>query len=239
MMCRGQAMVEFAVAAGTLALLLLCMPVLCRYHELQVASIEAARRVAFESSWRAGGAGGLDTASIRAALFPDVGDAAQVSVDRIQASADASAEPGAAGQSERALLLPFRVARLLSGGFDLQAPHLRAARLAVRLTRPEGLPDPFSQVPIEFNERYALVGNDWASGSPGQVADRAGGLVFSRAVPPVRALVQWSARLLSVFEPALRQLCLGQVDPERVPADRLGVGVDPDASPPTQWSPSC
>jgi len=236
-------MAEFAVASGVLAMLLLCMPVLCRWHELQMASIEAARRAAFEGSWRAGmrrGAiGGVDLAPIRQALFPDAGDAAQISADRVQATLDAGSEPGTAGQAERALLLPFRVARVLNGGFELRAPALYTARITVGLARPAQLPDPFAQVPMEFHERFALLGGDWASSGPPQVADRAGGLVLSRAVPPVRAVVQWGARLLSVFEPALRQLCLGQVDPERVPADRLGPGVDPDAGPSTQWVPPC
>ena len=52
MNCRGQALAEFAVSVGVLATLLLGMPVICRYHELQVATIEGARRLAFESSWR-------------------------------------------------------------------------------------------------------------------------------------------------------------------------------------------
>jgi len=236
--CRGQALAEFAIAAGVLAMLLLAMPVLCRWHELQVASIEAARRAAFERSWRVA-SGGVDLAPIRSALFPEVDDVAQVSADRVQAALDSGPEPGLAGRAERALLQPFRVARLINGAFDLRAPQLDTTRLTVGLTQPAQLPDPLAQVPIEFHERYALVGGDWAASGPAQVADRAGGLVISRAAPPVRTVVQWSARLLSVFEPALRQLCLGQVDPERVPADRLGAGIDRDAGAPTPWVPSC
>ena len=232
-------MAEFAIAAGVLALLLVCMPVLCRYHELQVASIEAARRVAFEASWHTQGSGAVAVGPIRQALFPDVDDSAQVRADRVQARLDASAEPGLAGQAERALLLPLRAAQLLNGGFDLQAPSLVTAHVEVGLSRPPQLPDPFAQVPIEFDEHYALVGADWASSGPAQVADRAGGLLLSRALPPVRSVVQWSARVLSLLEPALRHLCLGQVDPEKVPADRLAFGVDADAGPPTAWSPPC
>ena len=239
MKCRGQALAEFAIAAGVLAMLLLAMPVLCRWHELQAASIEAARRTAFERSWRAASGGRVDVAPIRSALFPDVDDAAQVSADRVQVALDADSEPGLAGRAERALLQPFRVMRLLDGGFDVRAPQLDTTQVTVGLTRPAQLPDPLAQVPIEFREHYALVAGDWASSGPAQVADRAGGLVISRAAPPVRTIVQWSARMLSVFEPALRQLCLGQVDPERVPADRLAAGVDRDGGAPTHWVPSC
>jgi hypothetical protein len=232
-------MAEFAVAAGVLATLLLCMPVLCRYHELQVASIEAARRVAFEGSWRESGGGHVDVAPLRNALFPDTGDAAQVTAQRVQAGLDAGSESGLAGRSTRLLLAPFRLARVLNSGFDLHEPVMYTADMAVALSRPAQLPDPFSQTPIEFHERYALLSGDWASSGPSQVADRAGGLALTRAVPPVRTVVRWTARLLSVFEPALRELCLGQIDPEHVPADRLGQGVDPDAGSPTRWSPEC
>jgi hypothetical protein len=232
-------MAEFAVAAGVLATLLLCMPVLCRYHELQVASIEAARRAAFEGSWREGSGGRVDVSSLRSALFPDSGDSGQVSAQRIQAGLDAGSEPALAARSTRALLAPFRVAHVLNSGFDLREPVMYTANVAVALSRPPQLPDPFAQTPIEFNERYALVSGDWASSGPPQVADRAGGLVLSRAAPPLRSVLQWTTRLLSVFEPALRELCLGQIDPERVPADRLGQGVDRDAGPVTRWSPAC
>jgi hypothetical protein len=232
-------MAEFAVAAGVLATLLLCMPVLCRYHELQVASIEAARRVAFEGSWRESSVGRVDVGSLRHMLFPDTGDSAQVTAERVRAGLDVGSEPGLAGRSTRALLAPLRIAHVLSAGFDLREPELYSANVAVALSRPPQLPDPFAQVPIEFNERYVLLGGDWAASGPAQVAQRAGGLVLSRAAPPLRSVVQWTAQLLSVFEPALRELCLGQVDPERVPVDRLGQGVDPDADPLTRWSTSC
>ncbi len=232
-------MAEFAVAAGVLATLLLCMPVLCRYHELQAATIEAARRVAFEGSWRESGGERVAADSLRNSLFPDNGDSTQITAERVRAGLDASADSGLAGRSTRALLAPFRVARALNADFDLREPTMYKASVAVALSRPAQLPDPFAQTPIEFNERYVLLGGDWAGSGPPQVAQRAGGLVLTRAVPPLRSVVQWTVRLLSVFEPALRELCLGQVDPERVPADRLGQGVDADAGSPTRWLPEC
>ena len=45
-------MAEFAVAVAVLATLLLGMPIIGRYHELQVATIEGARQLAFRDSWR-------------------------------------------------------------------------------------------------------------------------------------------------------------------------------------------
>ncbi|MGH8795737.1 MAG: hypothetical protein ACREXI_01665, partial [Caldimonas sp.] len=74
---------------------------------------------------------------------------------------------------------------------------------------------------------------------PPQVASRAGGLLLTSAAAPLRPLLKLSTQLLSVLEPSLRELCLGTVDPERVPDDRLGGGTDADAGPVTRWSPTC
>ena len=101
------------------------------------------------------------------------------------------------------------------------------------------LPDPFAQTPSEFNERYVLPGGDWASSGPSQVESRTAGLVLTRAAAPLQPFLKLTTQLLSVLEPSLRELCLGQVNPERVPDDRLGSGTDPDAGPVTRWSPTC
>ncbi|MGH8254367.1 MAG: hypothetical protein ACRES2_10000, partial [Steroidobacteraceae bacterium] len=156
-------MAEFAVAVGVLVTLLLCMPVLGRYHELQMASIQSARRAAFESSWRASSSGSVDLGRIRGALFPDVGDPAQITAERMSANIATGTEPGLAGSTTRVLLAPFRLARAINGGFDLREPVLYTASMAVAVSRPAQLPDPFAQTPIEFNERYVLPGGDWAS----------------------------------------------------------------------------
>jgi hypothetical protein len=237
--CHGQAMAEFAVAVGVLVTLLLCMPVLGRYHELQMASIQAARRAAFEGSWRASPSGNTDPGSIRNALFPDVGDSAQIIAERLRVHVTTSGEPGVAGSSTRALLAPFGLTRAIGAGFDLHEPVMYTASVTVALSRPPQLPDPFAQTPIEFNERYVLAGGDWASSGPGQVESRAGGLVPTRATTALRPLLKLTTTLLSVLEPSLRELCLGQVDPEHVPGDRLGAGADPDAVPVTRWSLTC
>lgn len=239
MRSRGQAMAEFAVAVGVLATLLLCMPVLGRYHELQMASIQSARRAAFESSWRASAGGNVDVGSIRIALFPDNGDSGQVQAESLSADVTTSGEPGTAGRSTRSLLAPFRLARAINGGFDLRAPVLYTASMVVDLSRPPQLPDPFAQTPIQFNERYVIPGGDWASSGPGQVASRAGGLVPTHASAALSPMLKLTTTLLSVLEPSLRELCLGQVDPERVPEDRLGAGTDPDAEPVTRWALRC
>jgi hypothetical protein len=237
--CRGQALAEFAVAVGVLATLLLGMPVICRYHELQVATIEGARRLAFENSWHEARPLSADLEPIRGDLFRVTGDSGQIVASRIDASDRRDPAPGLAGQAARALLAPFRVAALVQPGFDLRAPLMYRGELVVALSRPAQLPEPFDEIPIELREHYALLGNNWASSGPAQVADRAGGLVLTRALRPLHALTAPGTRLLSIVEPAFRDLCLGQVDPERVPSDRLGVGIDHDSGYIGRWASSC
>lgn len=239
MNCRGQALAEFAVSVGVLATLLVGMPVICRYHELQVATIEGARRLAFENSWREAAPGRADIEPIRQDLFPQSGDSGQVVAARIDSSEPRDPAPGVAGQAARALLAPFRATAFVQPGFDLRAPLLYRSSLRVALSRPAQLPAPFDEIPIELQEHYALLGDDWASSGPGQVADRAGGLVITRSLRSLHALTALGARALSVVEPAFRDFCPGQVDPERVPADRLGAGIDRDSGSIGRWSPPC
>lgn len=239
MNCRGQALAEFAVSVGVLATLLLGMPVICRYHELQVATIESARRLAFESSWHEARPSGADFESIRRDLFPVTGDSGQVVAARIDASDRQDPAPGLAGQAARALLAPFRAAAIVQPGFELRAPLMYRGELVVALSRPAQLPQPFDVIPIELREHYALLGDNWASSGPAQVASRAGGLVITRALHPLHALTALGTGLLSIVEPAFRDFCPGQVDPERVPSDRLGVGIDHDSGYIGQWAPSC
>jgi hypothetical protein len=237
--CRGQALAEFAVSVGVLATLLVGMPVICRYQELQAATIEGARRLAFESAWNEAGPARVGIDAIRRDLFPQTGDSAQVVASRINASDRQDPAPGLAGQAARALLAPFRAVAFVQPGFDLRAPLMYRGALAVVLSRPSQLPGPFDEIPIELQEHYALLGDHWASSGPGQVAGRAGGLVITRALRPLHALTALGTRLLSIVEPAFRDLCPGQVDPERVPADRLGAGIDHDSSDISRWAPSC
>ena len=239
MNCRGQAMAEFAVSVVVLGTLLVGMPVICRYHELQAATIEGARRLAFEGSWHHADLARSGTESIRQELFPQAGDSGQINAARINGDDRQDAAPGPAGAAARVLLAPFRVAAVVQPGFDLQIPLMYRDNLTVALSRPAQLPEPFAEIPIELQEHYALVGGSWASSGPGQVADRAGGLVIARALRPLHALTALGTGLLAILEPAFRALCPGQVDPERVPADRLGAGFDHDSAPTSQWSPSC
>jgi len=237
MICRGQALAEFAVAVTVLATLLLGMPIISRYHELQVATIEGARRLAFQDSWRRGAAPPTDAEALRTALFPSNAGQDQPVAAALDASHAVSAAPGRAGQVARAWLAPFRLAAV--GGFDLRDHALYRADLEMSATSPAALPEPFAGVHVDLREHYVLLSDEWASSGPGQVALRAGSLLIARPIPVLRPLLSLGKGLLALVEPAIREFCPGIVDPEQVPADRLGGDQSAEDPPRTGWRATC
>jgi hypothetical protein len=230
MKCAGQAMIEFAVAAAALSMLLLGMPVIARYHTLQLASIEGARELAFMSSWRPAGvgagasysAGGPQAAALRTRFFPEQADHDQASAGAMNVQVLETDPPGVAAAVGRLMLAPFWPLQHLGSGFDL---HNAAT------------PEPFADIPMAFHERYTLLGDGWSSAGPGQVATRAGGLVLTRAAQALQPLVALGADVLMLIEPALRQFCPGLVNPEILPSDRLGPAARTES--PTLWRAAC
>ena len=234
---RGQAMAEFAVAVTMLVTLLLGMPIISRYHELQMATIEGARRLAFEDSWRRGAAPRPDAEALRTALFPSNAGQDQPLAAALDARHAVSSAPGRAGQVARAWLAPFRLA--VAGGFDLRDHALYRADLEMTATSPAGLPEPFGGVHIALREPYVLLSDGWASSGPEQVARRAGGLLVVRPLPVLRPLLSLGKGLLALIEPAIREFCPGIVDPEQVPADRLAGGESAEGPPTTGRGARC
>jgi len=244
MKCAGQAMIEFAVAAAALSLLLLGMPVIARYHALQLASIEAARELAFMSSWRlagvvagAAGAAGPQAAALRARFFPEPADRDQAGAGEMSVQVLHSAPAGVAAAAGRLMLAPFTPLQHLGGSFDLHNAGLHRAQLDLAIVLPAATPEPFADKPMAFHERYTLLGDGWSSAGPGQVATRAGGLVVTRAAQTLRPLVALGAAVLSLIEPAFRHFCPGLVNPEILPSDRLGPAARTES--PTMWRARC
>lgn len=242
-------MIEFAVAATVLSVLLLGMPVIARYHALQLASIEGARELAFMSSWRlpgaavgaGGGAGsgaaGPQAAALRARFFPSEAGRDQASAGEMSLQLLETGPPGVAAQAGRVMLAPFLPLQRLGSGFDLHNAGLHRAQLDVAIVLPASTPQPFADIPMTFQERYTLLGDGWSSAGPGQVATRAGGLVLTRAVQAAQPLISLGKAALSLIEPAFNQFCPGLVNPEIVPSDRLAPAAGTQS--PTLWRATC
>jgi hypothetical protein len=86
------------------------------------------------------------------------------------------------------------------------------------------MPVPFRTLQLRFSQPYALLGNDWSASGPSHVARRAGGLVPTHVLTPLSRIWRPLSAPLSLFEPSLRDLCFGLLEPDRVPEDRLGPG---------------
>ncbi len=240
---RGQAMAEFVVSLGVLSILLLGLPALQRYHQLQFAGIGAARELAWLGSADPAGRGGATGSGLdvlRAQWLPGGAghvDAQLADIESIDPAVSRGSLPGIAGDATQALLLPFLPLQALGARHDLDASGLRSAQLTLHVRSPDSLPEPFNGLALDLTEYHAVLANGWGASAVAQAASRAGGLVPTQVLAPARPLLAVGTLLLSVLEPDFRKLCLGLVDPEVVPADRLGNGGN--GAPVTAWVPPC
>jgi hypothetical protein len=228
-------MVEFAIGASALVLLMLGVITLSGYQEVQRRTALMARHTAFHGAW-VGSRQSVQSAEAvlaqqyfqDAALLDATGHQALVAKGDTQLVALDGYAPGLAQTLGNGLLTPLKVASgFLGGQFDLTQTGYRNGNLKVRIAPIQNLPPPFDQLELKFQQPYGLLSDAWHSGGSSQVAMRTSGLV------PTGALSAWSGAwrpllsVLSVLEPSLSQLCLGIIEAERVPEDRLGPGVTP------------
>jgi hypothetical protein len=261
---RGQALVEFLVAAGVLVALLLGTVLVARLHDVRAHAIQAARYAAFAQAL-----GGTPTteleSEVRARFFGDPAVAMQAAhrtaghatrtdanphwVDLSRAAnpliagpgdvvllASNAAPRGAAANALRAATAAADGAAAITGRrLDLERRGLRTADVRVTLA-PLPLPPASAPTTLVLSARSEVLGDDWGATGPAHVERRTGALVPSsplRHLRPVFAPVAWA---LGTLEPSFRRLCLGHVDPEIVPADRLGPPGSGDAG---SWRARC
>jgi hypothetical protein len=226
-------MAEFAACAAVLALLLLGTATISGYQEVQRRGVVAAREAAFEGAWLAGRAGSRPLQEQLAqqhfsdpGLMDATGRAAVVDPDAVRLSGDDTQLAGQAALATRVLLTPLRtVGGFLGGDFDLDDRGMRSGVISADIVGADHLPAPFRDLPLRFEQRYALLADAWNAGSPQHVARRAGGLVPGRALSSISGVWRGLLAPVSLLEPSLQRLCLGVVEPDRVPEDRLGEGA--------------
>jgi hypothetical protein len=244
---RGQALAEVLVALLLLVPLALAVIYVGRWHDLQHTTIAAARHAAFEA-WVA--AGRVDAAAVRQAtrrrLYtrePDrfvatagadapvgqlpewrdhAGRASLVGEPGPDVQLAPVAQPEEVARTEQLALGMIAPARAVGGPpFDLQRGAARAATVSVPVWHAPGLEAPFGGLRFTLRESLQLLVDPWASAGRSQVAAR------TDALSPVGALrdlarplepVRWA---LSLVEPAAARLCLGRIEPDVVPPDRL------------------
>ncbi len=226
-------MTEFAACAAVLALLLLGTATISSYQELQRRSIFAAREAAFEGGWLGQRTGSRPLREQLAgqhfsdpALTDATGQAAVVDPEAVRLTGGDAQLAGQAAVATHALVTPLRTASgFLGGDFDLDAQGMRTGVVSTDVVGASHLPPPFRDLQLHFEQRYALLTDAWNAGSPQHVARRAGGLVPGHALSAMAGLWRGLLAPVSLLEPSLQRLCLGVIEPDRVPDDRLSAGA--------------
>jgi hypothetical protein len=241
-------MVEVLVATALLLPLWLGVVYVSRWHDLQHATIAAARYAAFEAHASSGREDpSRIEATVRQRLFSrdparfaggatapaDFGDRPQWADHRGQrplldresgprVEVVATPQPARVAAFEQQAFTLLAPARFVGGpAFDLQRDAARSATVTVPLRHADGLPPPFGGLRLTLTEHLSLLVDPWAARDPRQVAARIDSLSpAGRLRQMVQPLepVRWA---VSLFEPAFERLCLGRTDPEIVPPDRL------------------
>jgi hypothetical protein len=126
------------------------------------------------------------------------------------------------------MLAPLRAAGgFLGGGFDLRNAGYRVGSINVRVAPIDSLPQPFRELDLQLDQPYALLTDGWNAAGPEHVHARAGGLVPTQRLTGVAALWRGLAAPLTLLEPSLNTLCLGLIEPDAVPEDRLERRIGP------------
>lgn len=231
----GQSMVELAVAMSSLAALVLGALSVAGLQEMDRRTVVMARELAWRESWGAGA--GVSQRAVRQLherAFSDAGahdataDQLLVASSALSAAATRQNPDGIAAAGTTLLLAPLRVASgFLGETFDLSGERLVNGIVTATVAPAAHRTAPFDQIEVQLRAPFALLGDAWHASGPQQVRHRASGLVPTQRLRTLNALWAPLSVPLSIFEPSLGRLCLGLIEPDRIPEDRLGPGRTP------------
>lgn len=227
---RGQALTEFAVGVASLGLLAIGTLTIAGFQEAQRRSIAGARHAVFESMWRNDRTASVSPVErIFRSHFDDAGflrtvsDARWIQASDVQIADSNGSAPGYTAAATDTLLAPLRLAGgFLGSSFDLSNTGFRTATLRVALPTSPQLPRPFADMELALSQPMAILSDAWNASGSQHVLNRTAGLVPTGALRSLSASWRTLAVPLSLVEPGLDQLCLGLIEPEMIPEDRLG-----------------
>jgi len=216
-------MVESLAATLVLTPLLLAIMQLAALQSAEQATVGAARAAALAAHHGLDApAGPLSVARIRDLFHPDPESQPEVTTGTArQASSAELAEDVAL-----ALIVPARVVGV--GDLDLARSRAIAARASVAtpMVGESLMPDaPRPRVAASL----PLMVDDWDAESAADVWRRAAALSTTGRIAAWRGPLTTLAAPMRLIEPAVERLCLGRIDPDIVPEDRLrGLARAPD-----------
>ena len=219
---HGQALIETLVSVLFLTPLFLCAAYLVDFHRASHASDIAAREIALASLHAADG--NVDQNDLRA-----IGDlsipSSHLTGTRLPARLEGSDANDVASSVERSadlLLAPVLLSG--SGSFDVPRWQQRRASTGVSMGSTTVIGVPFD-LPVELRSHVVFFSGHGASASVVEVRDRIAALSVAGTLASAAQPIEAIASIASLIEPALRQLCIGRINPEIVPADRLPASV--------------
>jgi hypothetical protein len=115
----------------------------------------------------------------------------------------------------------------LGGNFDLSADGLLDGSISVDIAPDPYLPAPFDGMEVQLRQPFALLTDAWNASGASHVRSRTAGLVPTTTLSGLQTLWRPLLAPLALIEPSLAQLCLGMVEADRVPNDRLSAGRTP------------
>ena len=223
MRVRGQAMVESLAATLVLTPLLLVVVQLSTLQSAEQAAVGAARAAALAAHHGLDAATGpLSSERIHSLFFADV-------------AADASVATGAARQAPSAELaediaLAIIVPAQVVGTGDLELARSRAISARVSVDAPliyEAIMPAAERARVSAG--LPLMVDDWDADGAAEVWRRTAALSTTGRIAAWRGPLTTLATPMRLLEPAMERLCLGRIDPDIVPEDRLhGIVRAPD-----------
>jgi hypothetical protein len=218
-----------------LSLLLLGTLTISGYQEVDRRGLLAARETMFMGNWLAGRddpAARLRWLHDRHLADPGVqrpgGQGQLVALSGLSASASMREPTGIAGAATSLLLAPLRVTSgFLGSGFDINGRSLHAGSIQLHLPPDGRLPSPFRDLDLRLNAPHAMLGDAWNAGEVRHVEQRTAGLVPGSRLAGISAAWRPLLAPLALLEPSLSQLCLGMLEGDRVPENRLSQGSTP------------
>lgn len=208
-------MVESLVATLVLAPLLFAIVQLSALQRAEQAALGAARAAAFAAHQGVDGPGGpLSAAQLRSLYFPDEAMSAAVVTD-------AARQPDAAEQAED-IAMALIVPALAVGAGDPGYPRSRAVLARAWVTVPStSFTSSGDDAGHRIDAGLPLMLDDWDADGVTDVWRRTAALSTTGRIAAWRAPLSALAAPVRLFEPSAAQLCLGRIDPDIVPDDRL------------------
>ena len=220
---RGQALVETLLVAMLTVPLLLGILFLFELQAAQQATLAAARQTLFQHHYARGTVSveeltGLARREHLESLFVSKWGA----VVSQQVSLSATSQMPSVQRVEDttfALLEPALSAG--SGSFDLARGSAMRATARVEVTAPEMLRLVLDEPRITLEESLASLHDDWFAHNRERAISRVAGLTVTGSLREWTEPMQTVTDAIALLEPAFAQLCIGRIDIDVVPEDRL------------------